>query len=76
MSKEMWMIAYEKLEADLGREPTDSEVDEKCADMIADETDKQYENYRQEIENERINHEDNLKEDRRLEVGRGPLRVT
>ena len=27
------------------------------------------------IENERINHEDLYKEDRRLEVGRGPLRV-
>ena len=76
MSKEMWMIAYEKLEAELGREPTDSEVDEKCANMIATITDRLYENYRQEIENERINHEDNLKEDRRLEVGRGPLRVT
>ena len=60
----------------LGREPTDAEVDELCADMIATITDRLYENYRQEIENERINHEDNLKEDRRLEVGRGPLRVT
>ena len=27
------------------------------------------------VENERINHEDLYKEDRRLEVGRGPLRV-
>ena len=46
MSKEMWMIAYEKLEADLGREPTDSEVDEKCADMIATITDRLYEDIR------------------------------
>ena len=43
MSKEMWVLAYELLENELCREPTDSEVDEKCADMIADETDKQYE---------------------------------
>ena len=46
MSKEMWMIAYEKLEADLGREPTDAEVDELCADMLAKITDRLYEDIR------------------------------
>ena len=46
MSKEMWMIAYEKLENELCREPTDSEVDEKCADMIATITNRLYEDIR------------------------------
>ena len=48
MSKDMWVLAYEKLEAELGREPTGSEVDDKCADMLAKITDRLYEDIRDE----------------------------
>jgi hypothetical protein len=46
MSKDIWVLAYEKLESELGREPTYEEVDERCADMLAKITDGLYEDMR------------------------------
>lgn len=43
MSKQLWTEACEQLENELGREPTAEEVDERSADNLAGEIDKQYE---------------------------------
>ena len=47
MSKEIWLLAYEKLENELGREPTATEVDDLTADMLAKITDRLYEDIRE-----------------------------
>lgn len=38
--KEQWIIAYEELEAELGREPTAKEVDRRCEENLATQYDE------------------------------------
>jgi DNA-directed RNA polymerase specialized sigma subunit len=46
MSKDDWLRAYEHLESELGREPTDEEIRE----WLADEIDNVYEMYRDDMD--------------------------
>lgn len=43
MSREEWLQAQFQLEQELGEEPTVDEIEERCADNLAKEIDKQYE---------------------------------
>lgn len=44
MSKAMWEKAQEQLRNELDREPSGEEINERSADLLAKEIDKQYDN--------------------------------
>lgn len=46
MSREIWLQAQRELENELGREPTDEEIEERSADNQAKLTDEAYETAR------------------------------